>query len=68
MQDFEEVLSDNKQGIKKTHNKKDPYFRRTHVSDAIGYWIWKEAPPRKVMAMRPRERFKLPDVPAYAFN
>ena len=68
MQDFEEVLSDNKQGIKKKHNKKDPYFRRTHVSDAIGYWIWKEAPPRKVMAMRPRERFKLPDVPAYAFN
>ncbi len=68
MQDFEECLSDAKGGIKKTHNKKDPYHRRTHVSDAIGYWIWKEAPPRKVMAVRPQHRVRIPAVPQYAFG
>ena len=44
IQDWEEVLSDGKQGIKKTFNKKDPYYRRTHMSDAAGYWIFYEAP------------------------
>ena len=42
--DMEQVVSDGKQGIKKTTNKKDPYFRRTHLSDALGYWITFEAP------------------------
>lgn len=68
MQDFEECLSDGRGGIKKTHNKKDPYHRRTHVSDAIGYWVWKEAPPKKVMAVRPIHRVVIPSVPAYAFQ
>ena len=42
--DFEQVLRDPRGGIKKTFNKKDPYFRRTHVSDAAGYWLSKEEP------------------------
>lgn len=42
--DFEQVLRDAKGGIKKTSNKKDPYFRRTHMSDAGGYWLSKEEP------------------------
>ena len=42
--DLEQVLGDGKQGIKKTFNKKDPYYRRTHTSDALGYWICFEAP------------------------
>lgn len=42
--DLEGVLTDGKQGIKKTTNKKDPYYRRTHTSDALGYWIFQEAP------------------------
>jgi len=42
--DFEQVQSDGKQGIKKVYNRKDPYFRRTHTSDAIGYWTSMEAP------------------------
>ena len=42
--DLEQVVSDGKQGIKKTFNKKDPYYRRTHSSDALGYWIFQEAP------------------------
>lgn len=37
--DMEQVLRDPKGGIKKTYNRKDPYVRRTHTSDALGYWI-----------------------------
>jgi phage terminase large subunit-like protein len=44
--DLEEVMRDNKGGIKKVNNKKDPYFYRTHISDALGYWISYEAPIR----------------------
>lgn len=44
--DFEQVLRDNRQGIKKTHNRRDPYVRRTHSSDAFGYWIAYERPVR----------------------
>ena len=42
--DLEQVVTDGKQGIKKTFNKKDPYYRRTHMSDALGYWVYLEAP------------------------
>jgi len=42
--DFEQVLSDGRGGIKKTSNRKDPYFRRTHTSDAMGYWVAYEDP------------------------
>lgn len=55
--DLEQVVSDGKGGIRKTHNKKDPYFRRTHVSDALGYWIHQEAPVKPLAAQetaRPR--------------
>jgi len=44
--DLEGVLRDHKGGILKTHNRKDPYFNRTHSSDALGYWINREAPVR----------------------
>ena len=37
--DLEGVLRDPRGGLKKTYNKKDPYVRRTHTSDALGYWI-----------------------------
>lgn len=42
--DLEGVLRDNKGGIRKVTNRKDPYFRRTHTSDALGYWLAKEEP------------------------
>ena len=60
--DMEQVLSDGKGGIKKTFNRKDPYFRRTHTSDALGYWVYHEAPvvslqsgsvPRRTVIKRP---------------
>lgn len=50
--DFEQVLDDGRGGIKKTTNLKDPYSRRTHISDAWGYWINREAPVRS----RPRHQ------------
>lgn len=42
--DLEQVVSDGRGGIKKVSNKKDSYFRRTHTSDALGYWIAWSAP------------------------
>lgn len=42
--DMEGVLRDPRGGIKKTYNPKDSYFRRTHTSDALGYWIHREQP------------------------
>ena len=42
--DFEGVLLDNNGGIKKTSNRKDPYFNRTHMVDGATYWIVYEMP------------------------
>lgn len=42
--DLEGVLRDPRGGIKKTYNPRDPYFRRTHTSDCLGYWITFEQP------------------------
>jgi phage terminase large subunit-like protein len=44
--DFEQVLADPRGGIKKTYNRKDPYSRRTHLTDGIGYYIAQEMPVR----------------------
>lgn len=42
--DLEQVVSDGKGGIRKTTNRRDPYFWRTHALDAGSYWIAHEAP------------------------
>jgi len=44
--DMEGVLRDGRGGIYKVRNRKDPYFRRTHTSDALGYWLSFEEPVR----------------------
>jgi hypothetical protein len=44
--DFESVLRDQKQGILKVRNPKDPYFNRTHLSDGAGYMLAYEEPVR----------------------
>jgi hypothetical protein len=44
--DLEQVLRDNRGGLKKTHNRHDMYFKRTHSSDAFGYWVTYEEPVR----------------------
>ncbi len=68
IQDFEEVLSDGKGGIKKTHNPRDPYYKRTHASDLIGYWVAYEAPAKKASYYKLKSRVVIPPVPSYAFN
>ena len=50
--DLEQVLRDNRGGLKKTYDRKDPYYRRTHTSDGLGYWINYEAPVRQIGAGR----------------
>lgn len=52
--DLDNVLRDNRGGIMKTNNKKDPYFWRTHISDALGYWINYEEPVRPPSVTRDR--------------
>ena len=52
--DLEQVLRDPRGGIKKTYNRKDPYFRRTHTSDALGYWISYDEPVRLGRFQPPR--------------
>ncbi len=63
--DFDQVITDGKGGIKKTFNRKDPYYRRTHTSDAVGYWIFQEAPVRALSHEYERPRINLKP-PSYA--
>jgi len=63
--DLEQVITDGKQGIKKTFNKKDPYYRRTHMSDALGYWIFQEAPIIPIKTEQVRRHVPPPRAPGY---
>ena len=62
VEDFEQVISDGREGIKKTFNRKDPYYKRTHTSDALGYWISQEAPIRPMRASHVGTRVRIPSV------
>lgn len=44
--DLEGVLRDQRGGIRKVTNRSDPYFKRTHMSDAAGYLVAFEEPVR----------------------
>lgn len=45
--DLEQVVRDQKAGIKKVTDPQNPYFQRTHTSDALGYYISYEMPVRQ---------------------
>lgn len=45
--DLKIVVRDARGGIKKTSDPKNPYRRRTHASDGLGYWITYEQPVRR---------------------
>lgn len=63
--DLKGVLRDKDGGIKKTSNRRDPYFRRTHASEAFGDWIAFERP---VVGYHPRrETVEVPSA-TYAFH
>jgi len=53
--DLEQVQRDSKGGVRKTSDRKDRYFRRTHASDALGYWVTYERPIR----VESRQRFTM---------
>lgn len=44
--DLEGVRRDDRGGIMKVRNRKDPYHKRTHTSDALGYWLAFDEPVR----------------------
>lgn len=50
--DFEQVVRSKDGKIKKTTNKKDPYFRRTSWSDGFGYMADYREPARRLHASR----------------
>ena len=65
--DFEQVLRDGRGGLKKTFNRSDSYARRTHTSDAAGYWISREEPVRRVVDMNKYRSSYVP-TPRYGFT
>ena len=67
IQDFEQVIRDPRGGIKKTTDPGDPYFFRTHCSDAAGYWISAVEPVRRVVDM---DQFRQVHIrtPSYGFS
>lgn len=44
IKDYEQVLLESTGKLMKVKNRKDPYFYRTHASDATDYWLWYEEP------------------------
>jgi phage terminase large subunit-like protein len=57
--DLERVLSDGRGGILKSYSNKDPYSKRTHMSDAWSYWIVAERPVGAAHRA-PRARVQVP--------
>lgn len=51
-EDLETVQRDRKGGILKSHDKQDPYYQRTHTSDAVGYMAVAREPVGAVEAMK----------------
>jgi hypothetical protein len=64
--DLDGVLRSKTGGIYKSTNRKDPYYRRTHTSDALGYWIAYEQPVSPP-SDHSRKTVNL-GVPGYAFG
>lgn len=64
--DMEGVLLDARGTIKKVHNRRDPYSRRTHSSDALGYWIAYDEPVKLIQ--KRNEDVQSIRSPKYAFS
>lgn len=58
--DLEEVLKDPNGGIKKTTRPEDPYSRRTHTSDGLGYWIHRVKPVTTNIPQPSAQQFATP--------
>lgn len=63
--DFEQVVKDKQGKIKKTTNKKDPYFRRTSWSDGVRYMADFREPARRINAGRRDSRHRPMKQPGY---
>lgn len=72
IQDLEEVMwRPNEKDLLKVTDPKDPYYKRTHVSDAMGYLVAREWPvfeavPRSAAPRKPLDRGKAMGGIAYA--
>jgi phage terminase large subunit-like protein len=66
IKDMEQVLLDARGKVKKTTDRTDPYFRRTHLSDALGYWIAYEEPV--TIQHEPTARIRAGRIPTPGYN
>jgi phage terminase large subunit-like protein len=66
--DFEQVLRDHRGGIKKSNNSRDPYYRRTHSSDCVGYLVAYESPVTQYREEKLFSGVTKMKNPSYAFN
>jgi len=67
--DFEQVIYDKNGLIRKTNDSSQIYFRRTHITDALGYLIWQEAPIRLIDApKKPKYGVQRIAQPGYGFS
>lgn len=64
--DLEQVMFDRNGGIRKVSDRSNPMARRSHSSDALGYWVNYENPVRR----SERSRFGVPSIPrpGYGFR
>jgi hypothetical protein len=66
--DLEQVLWSADGGhVKKSHRSEDPYYQRTHASDAFTYILWLREAAAVMASTRPGRRGALPQ-PAYGFT
>jgi len=66
--DFEQVVRDKQGKIKKTTNKKDPYFRRTSWTDGFGYMAHWRHPSMRVDGRFPGKRSNRVRQVGYSFG
>lgn len=63
--DLEQVVLNNKGGIKKVYNRRDSYSKRTHTSDALGYWLANAAPTVESLIHSQSNNYIKPKCPSY---
>jgi hypothetical protein len=60
IRDFKEVrMKPDGKDIEKTYKLDDPYAKRTHLSDGLGYLVWREFPVGKAGLDKPKPRPKM---------
>lgn len=68
IEDFETVQLNRFGGILKSHDPGDPYYQRTHTSDAIGYMVVMCEPVGSVEALQQQGQSWAPSIPSPSYR